>query len=501
MICQSQCALNDLTGGFGLDRRKSLKVVGTGLLAGTVPFGGGLFARDRQHHDHFADNGFGEGVAVVQHPAGEYLDGKTYVSYQGPLEDPYVAAYDHESQTWTGPFKAGTSILGKDSAKKIDSHGKPTMIIDDEGYIHIFYGGHGGVTELHGENPIGGVHSGENRHAVSQKPYDITRWRDLNNVSPFGTYNQAIKMDNGDIYLFYRHGAHRSNWVYQKSTDNGLTFSEPVSFLKTKRRDDGMGADSWYASVSKGQGDEIVLAFDYHYCWDRGAPRNNRGGHSTERKNLYFVKFDVTENRWMNVEGEEISIPITKEVADQKALAVDTGDLWTFNGITRVDEDGMPHINAYIGEDIGWQIGGPKYASYFRWNGEEWVGNVKSGLPIGRGDYLVDGQNVRFLLSGVKPDSDVTQVRWWESQDGGMSFKPGKLLLEFSGSDTPPAREAPQRPKSLSNLDSPGSAASAFIRNAHPDARMIIAEKPEGSDWRRLYLVGDNGPIGRIQEG
>jgi hypothetical protein len=197
------------------------------------------------------------------------------------------------------------------------------------------------------------------------------------------------------------------------------------------------------------------------------------------------------------VKGDALSLPITKEVADQKALAVDTGDLWTFNGITRVDAEGRPHINAYIGKDIGWQIGGPKRASYFRWNGDEWVGNAKSGLPIGRGDYQVDGQNVRFLLSGVKPDTDITQVRWWESDDGGMSFEPGKILLEFSGSDTPPDREAPNRPASLSNLDSPGSAASAFIRNAHADARIIIAEKPDGSDWRRMYLVGDNGPVAR----
>ena len=446
---------------------------------------------------YFAENGFGEGVAVVQHPAGEHVNNVTYVSYQGANEDPYVAAYDHESQRWTGPFQAGTSILGKDPTKKIDSHGKPTMIIDDEGYIHIFYGGHGGVKDLHGENPIGDVHSGENRHAVSLRPYDITEWRDLNNVTPFGTYNQAIKMDNGDIYLFYRHGAHRSNWVYQKSTDNGLTFAAPVSYLKTKRRDDGIGTDSWYASVSKGQGDDIVMGFDYHYCWDRGAPRNNRGGHSTERKNLYFATFNTKTNRWANVKGERLSLPITKEEADQKALAVDTGDMWTFGGITKVDASGTPHINAYIGEDIGWQIGGPKNASYHRWDGEKWVGNIDNGLPIGRGDYLVDEQSVRFLLSGMDPKTDKTQVRWWESQNGGFNFTPGELLLEFGDYKVAPGEEKLTRPKSLSNLDSPGSAASAFIKNAHPNARMIIAEKPDGSEWRRMYLVGDDGPIGR----
>ncbi|WP_395344269.1 BNR-4 repeat-containing protein [Ningiella sp. W23] len=301
----------------------------------------------------FAENGFGEGVAIVQHPAGEHINGVTYISYQGPLEDPYVASYNHKTGEWSGPYKAGTSILGKDPTGKIDSHGKPTMIIDNEGYIHIFYGSHGGVKALHGVNPFGGYHSGENRHAVSTKPYDISSWEDLNNLKPFGTYNQAVKMDNGDIYVFSRQGAHRSDWVYEKSTDNGRTFEEPVSFLKHKRRDDGIGSDSWYPYVSKGLNNEIVVGFDYHYCWDRDAPRNNRGGHSTERKNLYFVKFDTLSNTWSNVDGDALEIPITKKLADEKALAVNTGDLWTFNGSTKVDANGNPSIAAYIGEDIG----------------------------------------------------------------------------------------------------------------------------------------------------
>lgn len=465
-------------------------------------------------HSHeqpfFSDNGFGEGVAVVQHPAGEYKNGITYVSYQGPLEDPYVAAYDHTKEQWFGPYKAGTSVLGKDPRKKIDSHGKPTLLIDDEGYIHIFYGGHGGLKHKHGNNPLGDYHSGENRHAVSTKPYDISSWEDVNNVSPFGTYNQAIKMDNGDIYLFSRHGAHRSDWVYEKSTDNGRTFAAPVSFLKHQRRADGIGSDSWYPYVSKGLNNDIVVGFDYHFCWDRTAPRNNRGGHSTDRKNLYFVKFDTATDTWTNVQGEPLALPITKDLADEKALAVDTGELWTFNGSTKIDAKGNPHISAYIGKDIGWQIGGPKNASYFSWNGTQWVGNFDSGLPIGRGDFITtstqDNSNeVNFLLSGVDVQTNKTSVRWWNSRDSGMTFIKGQELLSFGGDTVinksdkdniePDNKNA--RPKSLSNLDSPGSAASSFIHNAHPDARIIIAEKPEGTDYRRMYLVGDNGPVVR----
>jgi hypothetical protein len=38
--------------------------------------------------DYFADNALKSALAVVQHPAGIHKDGITYVSYQGPKEDP-----------------------------------------------------------------------------------------------------------------------------------------------------------------------------------------------------------------------------------------------------------------------------------------------------------------------------------------------------------------------------------------------------------------------------
>jgi len=126
--------------------------------------------------DHFAENGLGNAVAVIQHPAGEHLNGITYVSYQGPKEDPYVISYNHKTDEWDGPYKAGVSIMGKepDRRKKIDNHGKPTMIIDNDGYIHVFFGGHGGLRELHGDNPRGNHHYGENR--MGRAGYDPAIW-------------------------------------------------------------------------------------------------------------------------------------------------------------------------------------------------------------------------------------------------------------------------------------------------------------------------------------
>ena len=45
-----------------------------------------------------------------------------------------------------------------------------------------------------------------------------------------------------------------------------------------------------------------------------------------------------------------------------------------------------------------------------------------------------------------------------------------------------------------------GFVISSLIDNPHPDARIIVGEKEEGSDFRKMYLLGDNGPIKRNKE-
>jgi len=425
--------------------------------------------------DHFAENGFGNAVAIVQHPAGQYHEGITYVSYQGPLEDPYIAAYNHETEEWTGPYKAGISAMGKDPTRKrkIDNHGKPSMMIDDEGYIHIFFGGHGGVPEIHGDNPLGNHHYGENKHVVSKRPLDISEWEEVETIPPFGTYNQVIKMDNGDIYLFYRHGAHRSDWVYHVSTDNARSFGPAISFLKHKRRDDVKGVDSWYPWVGKGQGDDIIVSFDYHLCWDGNARER---GHTANREDLYYMVFDTKTKIWRNVEGETLPMPLTREVADEKAKVLDSGELWTFNGAAALDPEGKPHILMNAGKDIGRITGGPKQVKHIRWDGTSWVGG-NTVSPMGaRSDLDVKSlTDVSLYMSYKDKNGDAVIVRR-DSDNAGQSFDKNKQLFRYGKGSF---------------------AISALIENAHPDARMLITPRTSGTDLKNMYLIGDNGPVPR----
>ncbi|TWO34504.1 hypothetical protein E1J38_001220 [Seonamhaeicola sediminis] len=426
--------------------------------------------------DYFADNGFGNAVAIVQHPSGVYHEGITYVAYQGALEDPYVASYNHTTKEWKGPFKAGVSEMGKDPnrKKKIDNHGKPALLIDDAGYIHIAFGGHGGTRE-DGPNPLGNHHYGKNLHAVSKKPLDISEWETLDNISLFGTYSQFIKMDNGDIYLFYRHGAHRSNWVYQKSTDNGKNFGAPVSFLKHKRRTDIEAEDSWYPWVSKGNGDDIIVAFDYHICRDNNNAQDSRG-HIPERHNLYYMVFDTKTGVWKNVKNEPLTIPLTKEMADEKTLVSTIAEDWTFQGIADVDPNGNPHVGILVGSDVGEKRSAPKRIQLFRWDGQEWLQSENIDIPKGNGDLEVTSAKEVSLYLEHESNGNVGEISRWDSFDGGNTFKKESVLLSRKNSSF---------------------VISSLIDNPHPDARIIVGEKERGTDFRKMYLLGDSGPIKR----
>ena len=418
--------------------------------------------------DYFTNKGYSNTVGTMQHPSGEYYEGVTYVGYQGPLEDPYVAAYDHESGTWTGPFKAGESIMGKDPDHKIDNHGKPALVVDAEGYIHLVFGGHGGLPE-HGENLLGNTHYGKMIHVVTKRPQDISEWEVLDNITPFGTYNQFVKMNNGYIYLFYRHGAHDSNWVYQRSTDNGRSFGPKISVLKHQIRTDTPGIhDSWYAWFTNGQGNDIIAAYNYHRC--------REPNHNGQRHNGYYMVMDTADHVWRNVKGEKLTVPVTKDYADEMTVVHDTGELWTVRWVTALDPEGKPHATFEVGEGMGLHHGGPKQTYHYRWTGEEWVTGGSTEVPISAvGEMVVSSpQDVSLLLGG-------DEVAWWHSKDGGQSFAKGEVLIKHERTRF---------------------ALTSIIRNAHPDARIMANESRGAGDsqFKKMFLLGDHGPVERAEE-
>lgn len=416
--------------------------------------------------NYFSNNAFGNPIVGYN---GEYYKGVTYVAYQGEKEDPYVVAYNHKKNQWIGPYKAGASLLGKSNNKKIDNHGKPTLVVDGEGYIHIVFGGHGGTKQF-GENTLGNYNGGKQIHVVTKNPMDISSWVEVDNLTPFATYSQFLKFDNGDIYLFYRHGAHRSNWVYQVSKDNCRTFSPKVSVLKAKptnpTEDCSDVWDSWYPSFERGNGNDIIVSYNYHVC-------KNMVPHYSERNNCYYMTFDTDKNKWYNIIGEELKLPITKEYSDKMTLAINTSDKWIQNGTTCLNNSGFPYLSFYQGEADGTPHGGPKHLMIHYWTGKEWIGG-KTNLPnLARGEMKIAQMNkVQFLIGYSQ--GEFGEVAWWSNIENKNEFTKKQVLINETGA---------------------GFTLANFIRNAHPDARIVATQKIKGSHYSRIFLLGDKGPI------
>jgi hypothetical protein len=306
------------------------------------------------------------------------------------------------------------------------------------------------------------------KHVVSKKPYDISSWEQLGNIPPFGTYTQFEKMDNGDLYLFYRHGAHRSDWVYQKSMDKGRTFAEPISIAKTKvRTDTGYhDSDAWYGLFKKGPNNQILATFNHHIC--KGENR-----HDGKRHNAYYMVMDTTDHLWRNAAGKVLATPITKENADVHSIVANNDNAWAYRGDVAMDSAGNPHITQYVGEENFQRKGGAKQIRHYRWTGAQWTQQGSRDLPTTKANLVVSSPNKIDLLTS-KRDKGGGIVYWWHSVDCGENFKTGETFFELKG----------QRPL-----------VSSFIRNAHPDAQFMVAGKTAKSDYSPLYLIGESGPV------
>ena len=116
---------------------------------------------------------------------------------------------------------------------------------------------------------------------------------------------------------------------------------------------------------------------------------------------------------------------------------------------------------------------------HFRWNGKSWMTSANTGLPIGNGDIAVKSTNEVSLYLESKNKEDVGEISRWDSFNGGDTFKKATVFL---------------RRKNASFV------ISSLIKNAHPDARMIVAEKEKGTVFRKMYLLGDNGAVKRFEK-
>lgn len=180
-------------------------------------------------------------------------------------------------------------------------------------------------------------------HVVSKKPFDISGFEYVDDISPFASYTKSYKMGNGDIYLFTRAGTHKSPWVYYKMPAGSKRFEPPVIITwPTPQQENPINVDTFYINPEKISDTEIAISYLWHEC-------NFLEYHNKEhyaRINAYYMRLDTTSGAFYNAQGEKIVLPVTIDVANSKMLAFDSTDKeeTPFGTSPLVLDDGSPAV-------------------------------------------------------------------------------------------------------------------------------------------------------------
>ena len=310
----------------------------------------------------------------------------TFFVYGGNDTNAYVSSFHNDYGTFDMPVMIH-SIDGD------DAHVNPTLMIDEEGYLNVFYGGHS-VYNISFKR--------------STYPYNINYWNSQVNITPtVNSYPQAYTLENGNYILFSRGVDGQETYV--TSSNHGSTWGSShdiisvdggVYLMSLQDKDD---ADTIYFAWTM----ENTIRNDVHFAW------TNNGGVSL-----------------INVSGSSQSVPLTSATT---CKAYDSGTNHINLDGFQVDSNKRPIILFHESGCDGSTYEDNNCSQTWRvahWNGTVW--NVVNVSDIYHGDRNYDeGNLVYFNDSDVR--AYVPSVATIPYEDGGdiQEFKSTNLGLTW----------------------------------------------------------------------
>lgn len=369
--------------------------------------------------DFFAADGGRTAIHEFIHPAAQEYEHNTFISYAGPDFDPFITYYDHQRQEWGPTVKAG------DTGLAFDDHGTPAMLIDQDGYIHVFFGSH--------DTPLKYSRS---RFSLNDREPEVVlkSFQQQPDIGDNTTYPEVMQLKDRRILIFYRAGGHLSDWVYRESTDNGSTWSDERPVI------DGQGpSNAFYAYFTPGYNSQTVHAT---FLWkdDNNSLRANPSLESYHRYNNYYMTMDK-DGVWRNIKGEILPIPISKEKADAKAIVYSSVGQPLIKHTNHMQMTTDTKNRPYIVFTVCPEYGAPGFLCNFnlaRWNGAAWVvqpiGNKDeqpkadnsfdgSAIWVADDGRLIEVYTVSFGSSGQGTTNDRGgNIERWITIDGGKTW-------------------------------------------------------------------------------
>lgn len=296
--------------------------------------------------------------------------GKTFICFTGTGMVPLVAAYDHTSGTWGAPLAVNIPDTST------DYHDYSHIFMSADGHIHVTYSRH---------NLSLWIASSENPHSIAGT------W----NVREIGsdlkaTYPMPIKGSDGTLYILYRVSLSPTDyrpikWV--KSTDNGATWSAPVSCIDSyNSRTDNL--NEVYMGQMIYEPAHPSFGEGYSASWTLAGGGPTEHDHNNYHKNMYYAFFSMSNAHWRAADGTDLGVNIDDFDAETYCKVYDSGSLEGnaelgevqdigYTSAAACDANGYPVVAFQNGKDNSIDIG--------HWDGISWNVNTPPTFEGTRG--------------------------------------------------------------------------------------------------------------------
>lgn len=348
---------------------------------GTGKYGNGLYL----DNEYFSRDGLAQPFSSIVKPNAIRYGDKTYVVFQGENLDPYIKFYDHASEEWSESVAVGTNPL------TADSHGAPSLVINQTGFLMVFFGSHVSGTEF----------------VRSTSAEDITSWTAQTTVMQNSTYPNPVLLSNGTIMVFYRNtttGSTHGTEVYSTSADgNGASWSNP-----TKIVDFGAGTFPYQGNFEYNSTNNVI-----HFTW---TVYNYSTNH---RESVYHAYMNLTDSLLYSENGTNLGDVI--DATEGKGYCMVYEHLFGIFQPAVHAYDNIPYIiylsRTWVGVTESNPSGIEDYYEFTKWNGTGWdqPTNItqSTGYFYNSNDFII--QNASSIEAYLVGGSVMNDPADWET--------------------------------------------------------------------------------------
>ncbi|HQH52081.1 MAG TPA: BNR-4 repeat-containing protein [Candidatus Hydrogenedentes bacterium] len=326
---------------------------------------------------------------------------RTFFVYGDAENRPAIGVFDHAASAFAEPLALGTN-------PDANAHRNPTLLIDEDGFLYVFYGYAGG------KQPI--------QVLRSLYPYDISAWTHMTALTDGnGSYASPWELRPGELIVPHRQPA---GWCFKKTRDQAVTWSDTVQLATFSSYE---GTSTVYGLTT---GETGSYPRGLHFAWSR------LGGGSLEaiqtkhlwarRYNVYYACSHDGGDTWQRSDGSPCELPITEDAAER---LYDSGE----HGIWIKDMAVAPGVGTLI---LFLDADADTYRS--EWKIARRTGAGWEIVNLTSSDHMYDAGAFCVLSSGdirlygpsepAQPGCDGGNIEEWRSADGGKTWNKSRTL-------------------------------------------------------------------------